>query len=442
MFFWFSQVFDVTLLATIGLVFFATLLGAYVRARRRDPCLKSFTDYVVTVECAGDKVIWGRMELASTGLELHYTDSVEDENHVESSYIMYTHEFGQIHALYRYIDELDVENQARRRKDLARSLHPRFLRRALRHVRNFISMASESLSEVVGLIIGGLRKPAGRYITEESEERLRELGAAFIGNVGSGYDPLLERFIGQKMVFEIMEDDEVHEHVGIFKQYSPDFFEILDLQVPRKQTLAVERQAAAVAEQIKATLADKQLTVANQSIQMVLLKSITVDGVEEPLNAMIDAGEQIHFDLDTTCERAVLTFRILRVVDMIVPRTRCVVRHRADYYRPELLPSIIFDIGVKLRGASKSSVQEKRLRQQLHENPFAVIALANLGALLMQKEEFDEAEPLLQKAWSMRNSLPDNGRRVRQLLQEIQRKRASTPQSRHVLQLPKANEPC
>ncbi|MCB0136185.1 MAG: hypothetical protein KDD75_13845, partial [Caldilineaceae bacterium] len=49
MFKWFADVFDVTLLATIGLIFFATLVGAYVRARRRDQCLKAFIGYNVTV---------------------------------------------------------------------------------------------------------------------------------------------------------------------------------------------------------------------------------------------------------------------------------------------------------------------------------------------------------------------------------------------------------
>ena len=426
MFSWFSDVFDVTLLATIGLVFLATLLGAYIRARRRDPCLKSFTGYAVTIECNDNRVIWGKLELASTGLELRYTNSVQDDNHVESSYIMYTGEFGRIEAIYRYIDALDEENRKRRRKDLDRSLHPGVLRRFIRQVRNFISLASESLSEVVGLIIGGLRKPAGRYISDESEESLRELGTAFIGNVGGGYDPLLERFIGQKMVFEIMEDDEVHEHVGVFKQYSPDFFEILDVQFPQKQVMPLDRSRAAINAQVEASLDHSHVIVANHGVQMVLLQSITANDKEEPVNVIIDAGEKVQVEVEGSCENAMLHFRIMREVDLIVPRTRCVVRHRAEYYRPELLPSIIFDLGIKLRRASKTDVQEQRLRQQLRKNPMAVLALTNLGALLVQKREYNEAETCLKTAWSMRNSLPDNGRRVHQLLQEIQRKQKLT----------------
>ncbi|MCB0042787.1 MAG: hypothetical protein KDE23_24045, partial [Caldilinea sp.] len=207
MFKWFADVFDVTLLATIGLIFFATLVGAYVRARRRDQCLKAFIGYNVTVECADGKIIWGKMDLASTGLELRYANSVRDENHVESSYIMYADEFAGIQAIYRYIDELDEERREQRHKDLAQSLHPNAIRRTARNLRNFISLASESLSEVIGLIIGGLRKPAGRYITDTGEAHLKSLGSTVIGQVGGGYDPLLERYIGQKMVFEIVEDD-------------------------------------------------------------------------------------------------------------------------------------------------------------------------------------------------------------------------------------------
>ncbi|GIK73144.1 MAG: hypothetical protein BroJett021_21320 [Chloroflexota bacterium] len=427
MFSWFSEAFDVTLLATIGLIFLATLVGAYLRARRRDPCLKAFTNYVVTIECTDDKVVWGKLELASSGLELRYTDAVQDENHVESSYIMYADEFSRIEAIYRYTDELDDKTRNRRRNDLQWALHPGPIRRMVRHLRNFISLASESLSEVIGLIIGGLRKPAGRYISETGEVHLRQLGTTVIGSVGGGYDPLLERFIGQKMVFEMMEDDEVHEHVGVFAAYSPDFFEILDVQFPQKQVMSVERERAVVAEQIEATLNGRKLTVANRSDQIVLFQSITADDWKEPVNAVIGGGERIEVDVEHECPCAVLNFRIVRELDMIVPRTRCVVRHRAEFYRPEVLPSIIFDLGVKLRGESKLDVEEEKLRQRLAKNPLAVNVMANLGAILIQQGEYAEARTLLQKAWSMRNSLPDNGRRVQQLLQELERKTADSP---------------
>jgi len=52
-----------------------------------------------------------------------------------------------------------------------------------------------------------------------------------LGQVGSNvYNPLLEQFVGQRVVIELQEGNEIHEHVGIFKNYSADFFEVLDVQ--------------------------------------------------------------------------------------------------------------------------------------------------------------------------------------------------------------------
>lgn len=422
MFEWFGEVFDVTLLATVGLIFVVTLIGAYLRASRRDPCLKSFAGYDVTLELADDKVVWGDMFLAATGIELRYASSVQDERHIESSFILYGEEFASIQAIYRYIDRLNSADRARRAKDLRRSFHPGPLRRLTRGLRNFVSLASESLAEVAGVVVGGLRRPAGRYITDEGEAQLKTLSSDFITHVGTGYDPLLERFVGQKMVFEVVEDDEVHEHVGVFKQYSPDFFEILDVQFPQREELAVDAEGAAISSLLTVTRAGNGLRIANNSQQLILLQSVKAEEYEEALNVIVDAGEQVELFPETPVGAAVLRFRVTRELDMIIPRNRCVVRHRAEFHRPEVLPSIIFDLGVKLRGGSKVAAQEARLRQQLKQNPNAVAAMNNLGALLLQKQEYPEARRLLEQAWRLRFSLPDNGRRTRLLLQELDRK--------------------
>ena len=427
MFEWFSEVFDVTLLATIGLIFVATLVGAYLRASQRDRCLKSFTGYNVTLEQADGRVVWGTLDLVSTGLELRYASSVQDMRHIESSFILYGDEFASIQAIYRYTDQLSEENRRRRQKDLNRSFHPGPLRRLVRSLRNFTSFASESLGEVIGVIVGGLRRPAGRYITDAGEAQLKNLGSTFISHAGTGYDPLLERFIGHKMVFELVEGDEIHEHVGVFKQYSPDFFEILDVQFPQRQALVIGETGQLTSEHVLVTKDEKALRVANQSPQLILLESLQTGEQEEFLDVVVDVGETVDLFPETESAGARLNFRVTRELDMIVPRNRCVVRHRAEFHRPEVLPSIVFDLGVRLRGGSKQAVRETRLRQQLQDNPNAVLAMSNLGALLLQKQEYAEAQQLLQQAWRLRFSLPDNGRRTQLLLQELERKQGDLP---------------
>ncbi len=206
---WFSQVFDVTLLATIGLIVGVSLVLAFVRTNRRDVCLKCFEGYHVTLERSSGKVIWGVMELESTGLELRYRDAVQDANHVESSYVLYADEFADIQAMYRYADDLDQRDKLRREKDIQRSAHPTVFVRMWRGAQHFFSLAGDSLVEALGAIVGSLRKPAGRYINDTGEKQLRQLGATMIGSVGKSFDPLLERLIGQKVVVE-NRDGEAH----------------------------------------------------------------------------------------------------------------------------------------------------------------------------------------------------------------------------------------
>jgi hypothetical protein len=421
----FATIFDVTFLATVGLILAATLVGAYARSRRRDVCLKSFEGFHVTVERVNGKTVWGVLRLESTGFELDYRDSVQDANHVESSYLMYADEFGDIRAVYRYADDLTSDNRRRRAKDIENSFHPGPVRRLRRSTRHFMATATESIGEVIGLLVGRLRRPAGRYITATGEAHLKNLGVSVIGNVGHSHDPLLERCIGQKIVVEVLEaGEEVHEHVGILKDYSPDFIQILDVQFPQRQAMRIGSRTRARSSSIDVNVEGTRMFVRNLTEQPVLLQSLSADEVEEPLNVVVDGGEMVELYPEADPRRAKLNMRVVRELDMIIPRTRCVARHRAERHSPDVLPEIIFDLGVVLTGGSRLEHREKRLRDRLEENPYSALSAANLGAVLMQRENLDEAEIWLQRALRMRHSLPDNGRRTQMMLNELRRRQA------------------
>ena len=97
---------DLSLIITIGVIFFLSLTAAYLRSRTRDRCLKSWEGFHVTLERTNGKLVWGELHVASTGMELVYADSVQDERHLESSYLLYASEYGEIQALYRYVEQL------------------------------------------------------------------------------------------------------------------------------------------------------------------------------------------------------------------------------------------------------------------------------------------------------------------------------------------------
>lgn len=416
----FGQIFDVTLLSTIALIFFVALVGAFLRARHRDPCLKSFNGFHVTLERGNGKMIWGVMELEATGMELRYRNSVPNGHHLESSYILYSDEYQDIQAIYRYTDSLTQQNRRQRALDVKRSFHPGPFRLLGRKCRHFLSGASNSMGEIVGILAGRLRKPVGQYITAAGEAHLKQLGTSVIGRVGTSYDPLLERYVGNKVVIEVLEGtNEVHEHVGILKNYSPDFMEILDVQYPKKQALTVTRDNTARLDCLKATLKDQVLKIENCTSRPVLLDSLTSNDQEQLLNIVVEGGEAITLHLKIELETGQLNMRVVRDLDMIIPRTRCVLRHRAENPTSQALSEIVFDIGVILSGKSRVDAREARLREELEQNPNCALAASNLGGILLQKQLFEEAEFWLKKAYALRYSLPDNGRRTSMMLHEL-----------------------
>jgi tetratricopeptide (TPR) repeat protein len=424
----FDALFDTSLLFTIGLVFLATLIGSYLRSRRKDPCLASFEKFQVTLERTDNKIIWGILELESTGLELMYKSDVQDESHLESSYILYGSEYNEIQAIYRYADQLSPENRKKRQRDMDRAFHPGLWQIGQRRLRAFVSTANDSLSEVFGMLVGRAKKPAGRYITDEGETYLNQLGKNLIGHAGGVFDPLLERYIGQKVVIEIQEDSEVHEHVGIFKDYSPDFLEILDIQFPEKRAVELQNEDSVDADCVQVTVVQNKMIVRNPTQQPVLLHSLEYEDDEELLNVVVDGGESVEIFPPHPLQQAQLHVRVVRELDIIVPRTRCVVRHRAERFRVAILPDIIFDVGFLLKPDRREIEHEKRLRHELANNPKSALAAANLGMILLKKQEYEEARKWLQRALSMRNSLPDNGRRAEMEMRELER-RASKHQA-------------
>jgi hypothetical protein len=140
-----------------------------------------------------------------------------------------------------------------------------------------------------------------------------------------------------------------------------------------------------------------------------------------------------------------LQVQVVRELDMILPRNRCVVRHRAESDSPEKLSEIImdwvFDVGLAFSINSARSGRESKLRDELRHNPMDALAAANLGSLLLQAGSLVEAEKWLRLALSMGDSLPDGGRRVRMELREIERRLHEEKDRWAETVLPKPNQP-
>ncbi len=416
---------DWSLVVTIGFVVIVSLVGAWLSSRRRDECLVGFEDYHVTLEHTDGRLIWGKLKVSPTGLELQYQRAVQDEEHVEASYVMYSGEYQAIQAIYRYADVLDAASQKRRAKEVKQWFNPGPLRFLLRRFRNFIGAASGSLNDVISLLMGRVRaSPAASYFNETGETYLKRFSADLVGQAGSGeHDPLLEQFIGKRVVFEIGEDQEVHEHVGIFKNYTASFFEILDVQYPFAQKVPVEPFSTVITDRIIAVVKNGAVTLSNHCNYPILIVALEREGGDETLyNVLVDSGEEVSLPAPTANLNAHLQLKVMRELDMIVARSRAIIRHRAAVTEESRLSDIVFDLGTTLRRSDRKTAHEQRLREELAADPNDALAAANLGALLVQCEQYEEAATWLAAALERKDSLPDRGRRAEMQLRELQRR--------------------
>lgn len=422
---------DPTLLVTIGIIFLATLVGSVLRSLRKDRCLQDFDGFHVTVERKDKRRIWGTMRLEATGFELEYRqDVVDSQMHVETSYALYKGEYEDIQAIYRYVDELTPEKRKQRNQALHKAFHPNSFRYVVRLARNFTNTATDSLTEAFGLVAG--KAKAGQQLLAPGQTHLKGLTKDILGYVGTNYDPLLEKFVGVQVVAEVAEEDVVREYVGVLKDYTGGFLEILDVYLPQAVVVSVEisrpendaggtvtgavaATAGTANREISATVEGRVLTVQNRTPAPVLLSSIKVGQDSRMVNAVIEKGGVLHYTLADRPERVELTLKIVREVDMIVPRAHALIRHRAERYQP----SDAFNIPVVLNLTAEHKDEERKERERLESNPDDAEAALNLGLMLLRRKEMEEAAHWLGHALEMRDQLPDGGLLASHQLQRL-----------------------
>ncbi len=222
---------------TIIFIVLATAVGAFVRKRSRDKCLRDFEQNMVTLEDTAGKTIWGKLRVENTGLEFVYPDKQEDEQgHDEASYILYKYEYPKIGVVIRFHDELSERNKKGREKELKRTYHPGLWRRLKRKILNVLRTVRDSVVEVVNLLISQAKKatPAGKMLSSQ-DKYVSQMKQELMGSVGTSFEPLLERYIGHKVVLEMIKSDKLFEYCGVLKEYTAEFIEIMDVNYKIKE---------------------------------------------------------------------------------------------------------------------------------------------------------------------------------------------------------------
>ena len=244
-----------TFAITVIFIVLAAAVGAFIRKRTRDKCLKDFADCMVTLEEATGKSVWGKLNVENTGLEFVYPEIQKDEDgHNEASFILYKHEYPSITALIRYHDQLNQRNKQTREKELKRTYHPGALRRIKRKTLNVFKTLRDSVMEIVNLLLSQAKKatPAGGVLSSQ-DKYVSAMKQELTGSIGTSYEPLLEKYIGRRVVLELIKGDKLFEYCGVLKEYTAGFIEVMDVdyrtgqdQPLKKADLVVPRKCGVV----------------------------------------------------------------------------------------------------------------------------------------------------------------------------------------------------
>jgi small nuclear ribonucleoprotein (snRNP)-like protein len=216
---------------TILLILLAAGLAAFIRKRARDKCLRDFERNMVTLEAKSGKTVWGTLRVENTGLEFIYSEKYKDEQgHEEASYILYKYEYSDIQAVIRFHDDLSEPDKKEREKELKRTYHPGPWRREKRRILNVFRTIRDSVVEIINLLISQAKKatPAGKVLASQ-DKYVSQMQQEMVGAVGTSFEPLLERYIGRRVVLQMIKGDKVIEYSGVLKEYTADFVEVMDV---------------------------------------------------------------------------------------------------------------------------------------------------------------------------------------------------------------------
>jgi len=226
-----------TFLITVIFIVICTVVGAFVKGRAKDACLRDFSGENVFLEQIDGKIVWGKLNVENTALEFIYSEEYLDKKnrHIETSYVLYKNEFIRVKMIARYADALSGEDKKQREKELKEITDPARVKRLGRKIHNFFGTVRDSLLEILNLFMGQVKTsmPAGKILAGQDKyvsEISREAHAAF----NTAYEPVLERHIGKKVVLTMTIGGEKTEYSGVLRNYTSEFIEIMDVLIKRK----------------------------------------------------------------------------------------------------------------------------------------------------------------------------------------------------------------
>lgn len=329
---------DNVLLASLLLIFLGATITAVLNARRIDRVLKEFRGYHVHAALRDGRRIWGHLAAYPNGIELRYRRPYRNSNGMlENSFILYQSEYNAVRAIVRLNSDLTDTLRKRRLEELRRYYYPTIPRRFWRWSLKQLAILRDAYVKALTVILGQAKKAAGASsmaatVLTTQDQRLTEIGTTVIGAVNLAHDPILERFFGRWVVAEIKEDTGWREILGILKEYSAEWIELLEAAWPRELEVVLEAGHAEmeVADaNCRLRREGDQLIIENRPPEALEILDVRIGTETRALgHRRIAPADSFRIALGE-CSDADVRLRLccLEPADLILPRSLALIRH-------------------------------------------------------------------------------------------------------------------
>jgi hypothetical protein len=215
----------------LGLLFLSTVIGALVKNRSRDLCLKKFDNCFVLIKTEDGRWFWGDLQVFSTCLELRFHQSLNPEGLAKLSYIFYEPEIQTIVSVIRPVPYVDGSDQ-QWQMEIASLLERTPGERALRQFRNLLNILRDAFSQSIGLLVGLVKTKQKIAAVPALDQRSTELGKHLLSVVPNAYEPILEKYLGHLVIVQSLKTGVLPEQVSILEEYTEKFLLVRDAPVP------------------------------------------------------------------------------------------------------------------------------------------------------------------------------------------------------------------
>ena len=216
-------------LLSIIIISVTGVIGAFIKGRHKDRCLKYFQGLHSHIIRIDNKDCWGIFNIESNCIEVQFTKkhtkNINGIDYNKSNFILYKYEFNSISRLIHFVDTENNIEIGKREKELKKLLKPNIFKRFGRKVVIFFNIVKDALLEVAGSVMTKSKLSEGN-----KDKLMGTFKESSLNNYsGENHQPIWENYIGKHVILEQKIEVNKQEYIGILKEYSANYILLFDV---------------------------------------------------------------------------------------------------------------------------------------------------------------------------------------------------------------------